>query len=102
MKTRIVLPALLLLLAGHAAAQTRWVFVNGQRMSDAQVQHLARQQCSEIPDGRYWLDLRSGRWGYAGNPAPQGTLGDGCQEVQEPGLRANGSTPTAHQKYPSG
>jgi hypothetical protein len=62
-----------------AQAQSRWVFVNGQRMSDAQVQELARAQCNEIPDGNYWLNPRNGAWGYVGNLTVQGILGDGCR-----------------------
>ncbi len=66
-------------IAGGAAAQTRWVIVNGERLSDAQVARLARIQCTEIPDGAYWLNERSGAWGYAGNPQVQGHLGDLCR-----------------------
>jgi hypothetical protein len=61
------------------AAQSRWVIVNGERLSDAQVARLARIQCTEIPNGAYWLNERSGAWGYAGNPQVQGHLGDLCR-----------------------
>jgi hypothetical protein len=61
-----------------AAAQSRWVFVNGQRMSDAQVAELTRIGCGDIPDGAYWLNTRTGAWGYAGNPRVQGVLGERC------------------------
>ena len=71
--------ALAIAALGTAQAQSRWVFVNGQRMSDAQVLELARLQCSEIPDGNYWLNTRNGAWGYMGNPTVQGILGDGCR-----------------------
>ena len=73
--------ALLLGLASTAAAaQSRLVVVNGQRLNDAQVAQLARLNCSPVPDGHYWLDLRSGAWGHAGGP-PQGRLGDGCSHA---------------------
>src|SRR5262245_56357792 len=79
----LVLPAAALIaliaLAGAAQAQSRWVFVNGQRMSDAQVRELARIQCAEIPDGNYWLNAANGAWGYVGNPTVQGVLGDNCR-----------------------
>lgn len=61
-----------------AAAQTRMVIVNGVRLSDAQIARFDRQQCAHIPNGAYWVDPRSGRWGYQGNPAVQGIVGDGC------------------------
>ncbi|HEY6514355.1 MAG TPA: hypothetical protein VI032_20430 [Burkholderiaceae bacterium] len=77
---RLVVPAAALIaLLGTAQAQSRWVFVNGQRMTDAQVRDLARIQCSEIPDGHYWLNPVSGAWGYMGNPTVQGVLGDACR-----------------------
>lgn len=77
--------------AGGAAAQTRWVFVNGQRLDDAQVARFDRVQCTPIPDGRYWLNTRTGAWGYAGNPAVQGFLGDPCRApAARPGLSQRG------------
>ena len=71
--------ALTIAALGTAHAQSRWVFVNGQRMTDAQVQELSRIQCTEVPDGNYWLNTRNGAWGYMGNPTVQGMLGDACR-----------------------
>lgn len=83
----IVIGALLLaLFAADASAQSRHVIVNGQRLGDAQVAALARRNCSDIPDGAYWLNMQTGTWGYAGNPQVQGVLGDGCrQQTGSPG-----------------
>ena len=61
-----------------ASAQSRWVFVNGERLNDAQVANLARMNCSDIPDGPYWLNAQSGAWGYACNRQVPGLLGDSC------------------------
>lgn len=69
-----------LLLIADAAAQSRLVFVNGQRLADAQVAALAGGNCSDIPDGAYWLNTKTGAWGYAGNPQVQGVVGDGCRQ----------------------
>ena len=68
----------LLLFCTDALAQSRRVFVNGQWLNDAQVAGLARMNCSDIPDGSYWLNTQTGAWGYAGNRQVQGLLGDGC------------------------
>lgn len=77
--------------AADAGAQTRWVFVNGQRLDDAQVAWFDRVQCTPIPNGSYWLNARSGAWGYAGNPVVQGHLGDPCRaRAQRPGLSQRG------------
>ena len=88
MRERLLAPALaiaLCLTAVAVSAQTRWVVVNGQRMSDAQVAELDRLQCVAIPNGTYWLNSRTGAWGYAGNPRVQGVFGERC---------ARGATPT--------
>ena len=76
----LLLPAFALL-AADAAAQTRNVWVNGQRMTDAQVRTLAQRACTPIPDGAYWLNLQTGEWGYWGNPQVQGTFGDACRQL---------------------
>lgn len=84
--------ALALLGADAATAQSRWIFVNGQRLSDSQVLELARMNCSDIPNGSYWLDMRSGAWGHAGNPITQGVLGDGCRRSQtDAGVNQDGT-----------
>jgi hypothetical protein len=62
-----------------ATAQSRQVFVNGQYMSDAQVDSLARRNCAYIPDGAYWLNTQTGAWGYVGSWQVQGTFGDACR-----------------------
>jgi len=69
----------LLALLSAAHAQSRWVFVNGMRLTDAQVVQLSRANCGPVPDGSYWLNPQNGAWGYAGNPTVQGMLGDGCR-----------------------
>ena len=62
-----------------AEAQTRYVVVNGVRLSDGQVAQLDQVQCAYIPNGEYWLDASTGAWGYAGLPVVQGYLGAGCR-----------------------
>ena len=74
------LPLALALLAAAATAQTRNVWVNGQRMTDAQVRDLSKRACTPIPDGAYWLNTQTGAWGYWGNPQVQGTFGDACRQ----------------------
>lgn len=66
--------------SADAAAQSRHVLVNGQRMSDGHVAALAQRQCAHIPDGSYWLNLQTGAWGYAGDAQVQGVLGDACRQ----------------------
>jgi hypothetical protein len=62
----------------------RYVVVNGQRLSEANIMMLERWHCGPIPNGRYWLDSNTGIWGYAGNPRPQGHIRDNCRN---PGRR---------------
>jgi hypothetical protein len=74
-----------------AAAQSRWVFVNGQRLHDAQVAALERRSCTDVPNGAYWLNMRNGRWGYAGNPQVQGVIGEACGQGANPGANPDGT-----------
>ena len=66
-------------LTGQARAE-RDVVVNGLRLSSEQIAELERINCGPIPNGKYWLGHRSGVWGYAGNPAPQGHIADNCRK----------------------
>lgn len=79
----------LCLTSAAASAQSRWVVVNGQRMSDAQAAELDRLQCVAIPNGAYWLNSRTGAWGYAGNPTVQGVFGERCARGADPTGGAN-------------
>jgi hypothetical protein len=66
-----------------ALAQTRAVIINGQRASDGQVAYLEQRACTRIPNGNYWLDPRSGAWGYAGDPRARGVLGQACSQQRK-------------------
>lgn len=84
---------LIALLAGCAAlfaetAMARSVVVNGERLTAAEVQYLDRLSCSHIPNGRYWLNVRTGIWGYEGGGA-QGHIADNCN-ARRPGLSERG------------
>lgn len=65
-------------LAGAATAE-RFIVVNGQRLSPAEIRSLERWTCTPVPSGAYWLNRQSGIWGYAGNPSPQGHISDHCR-----------------------
>jgi hypothetical protein len=79
------------LLAATPAWGQRYVVVNGERMSEAQIQGLERLRCAPIPNGLYWLNPGNGVWGYAGNPVPQGHISDPCrQTARRPSLSERG------------
>lgn len=78
--TLLLLAALLLGASPASQAQVRYVVVNGQRMGPADLQRLDRASCSRVPNGRYWLNMQSGIWGYEGGP-PQGRMGEHCRQV---------------------
>jgi hypothetical protein len=65
---------------GSAHAQ-RYVIVNGQLLTEPQIQELERLGCVSIPNGSYWL-RNDGLWGYAGDPNPQGQVGQYCGHRQ--------------------
>ena len=47
--------------------------------SDEELDKLDRADCRTLPDGNYWLNRRSGTWGFAGERMVQGRIGDGCR-----------------------
>jgi len=57
------------------------IWINGTRLTADQVRTLASHNCGVVASGRYWLDFRTGIWGYEGGPA-QGRLGDACRGAQ--------------------
>ena len=59
--------ALLCLASASLCAGSAWamhdervVIVNGQQMNSAQIAWLDQRHCAPVPNGRYWLDLRTG------------------------------------------
>ena len=91
MKTFAPLLTAMLLLGVSPAllAQARHVIVNGQRMGPADLQRLDRASCTRVPNGRYWLNLRTGIWGYDGAP-PQGRMGEHCRQQRHRSLSERG------------
>ena len=93
MKKRVVSSVICFLLfsfLGVAYAE-RYVMVNGQRLSIPEIQYLEQIHCGPIPNGKYWLNMRSGIWGYAGNPRAQGHIKDNCYKPQRrPSLSQRG------------
>jgi hypothetical protein len=78
--------ALTLDVSTEALAQ-RFVVVNGQVMGPQELTTLDRYACQYVPNGYYWLNTQTGLWGYAGNPAPQGYISDGCcRQTRRPSL----------------
>jgi hypothetical protein len=56
--------------AGREAPSTssRSVIVNGQRLSDQDIETLARTYQVQVRDGNYWYDRMNGSWGRQGGP----------------------------------
>src|SRR5512134_3600229 len=71
--------ALTIVIASEALAD-RNVWVNGTRLYPAQIALLERENCGVyIPDGRYWLNLQTGAWGYESEyPISRGHIKDYC------------------------
>jgi hypothetical protein len=89
MERRLLWAALCLpLLAASVNAQTRAVFVNGQRMTDQQIAQLEVFACTAIPDGDYWLNLSNGAWGYVGSRHVRGYFGDQCNAQAHSGRKS--------------
>ncbi len=58
--------------AADISAQSRYVIVNGQRLSDAQIRDVEATYGIAVADGAYWFHQPSGAWGYAGSAVIQG------------------------------
>ena len=87
-KSRRLAAVVLLATACPSTALARYVVVNGQRVTDAELAWLDQVSCSVVPDGHYWIDLRTGIWGYPGSDA-QGHIADNCNQ-RRPGLSERG------------
>lgn len=46
----------------------RAVFINSERLSDAEVQNAVEAYQMRLDDGRYWYDRGTGAWGIEGGP----------------------------------
>lgn len=67
-----------------ANALARGVTINGELMNQPQLQLIDRLACARVPDGAYWVNTRTGQWGFQGG-GPQGFVGDRCR-VNRPEL----------------
>lgn len=74
-KKPVLITAALLLLSSIATARN--VYINGQKMNNAQLNHLDRISCIRVPDGHYWLNYITGLWGYQGGNV-QGHISERC------------------------
>lgn len=89
----MLIGAALVLVSSPAWAE-RYVVINGQRLSEPQIERLEAAHCMPIPNGRYWLDWQTGIWGYADDSRPRGRLGDACrnpQQFRRPSLSERGT-----------
>ena len=57
-----------------SALAGRYVVINGQRLSEAQIENLERLLGGYIRNGNYWFNPYTGAWGYASNPWPMGYI----------------------------
>ena len=64
--------------SAYGYQSTTSVWVNGARLTPEQLREAERLYGGPIANGRYWLDTKTGIWGYEGGPA-QGRLGEGAQ-----------------------
>lgn len=81
--------ALLLCAPVVVDAQGRYVVVNGERVGPAGLRQLDAASCARVPNGRYWIDMRTGVWGYEGGWA-QGRVGDNCRQSRRKSLSERG------------
>ena len=83
--------------AGAAPSGERKVLINGMAVTGAELEKLDRADCRPIPDGNYWLNRRSGTWGYAGERMVQGRIGDGCRTKKQVMPKSRSIDPAASE-----
>lgn len=69
---------------------TAQVIVNGRQLSNAEIGQLAIYSCGPIYPGNYWLDMRTGYWGYAGSYQAVGHIRDRCGSQRGKSLSERG------------
>jgi hypothetical protein len=52
----------------------RFVIINGHLLGMYELATLDSAAGTLVPDGRYWINLQTGEWGYEGGPR-QGVIG---------------------------
>jgi hypothetical protein len=70
------------------AASNCYARVNGVCLDPSEIGALEQRACAPIPIGSYWLDSKTGVWGYQGGPV-QGQLG-GAYSNDRHGTRTPG------------
>lgn len=66
----------------------RFVIVNDRLLNEIEIRYLDNLSCTLIPNGRYWLNMNTGIWGYKSGGA-QGHISDNCQS-RRPNLSERG------------
>ncbi len=90
-RTAVVALAVALICGGVAAAE-RQVVVNGVLLDPAQLAELDALAGVPVQDGAYWLDLRTGIWGYADDPTARGRIGPPQGEYAHPDGNLSGNS----------
>jgi hypothetical protein len=75
-----------------SAFADRYVIVNGLRLNETEVENLERIHCGPIPNGRYWLNLNTGLFGFAGDPRPLGYISGNCGNPVSRGNSGSGGS----------
>ena len=63
---------------------SRQIYINGERLDARGIALVDQLSCgARVPNGRYWLNMITGAWGYEGGPI-QGVVGH-CQTAEPRG-----------------
>ena len=84
--TRLVLATAMFLgtSLSQASQDSRQIYINGERLDALGIALVDQLNCdARVPNGRYWLNMTTGAWGYQGGPM-QGVVGN-CQAAEQQG-----------------
>lgn len=71
------------------AENERHIHLNGEHLSNENIQLLDQIVGNLVGDGYYWLNMQTGQWGYEGNDQIQGVIASIANQQQSVANNSN-------------
>ncbi len=70
----ILLPIIILTSSSLYAEDERHIHLNAQHLTPDSIIKLDKKNGATVPDGNYWLNSKTGQWGFEGSLDVKGTI----------------------------
>ena len=70
----LLFPVLILANTSLFASSERHIHMNAQHLTTQFIIKLDKKNGATVPDGDYWLNSKTGQWGFEGSPKVMGTI----------------------------